>query len=157
MDDVTGIDILTTTPIEFIDDSLLDNYYKNGNALITITVESGLEESTIKEVKELIGPSNAVDGEAVNRAETQEMSISEVLKAMAILVPVIIIILAISTTSWIEPLLFLVTIGIAIAINMGTNVFFKDISFITQAISPILQLAVSLDYAIFCCIVSGII
>ena len=149
LDDVIGIDILTTTPIEFIDDSLLDNYYKNGNALITVTVESGLEESTIKEVKELIGPSNAVDGEAVNRAETQEMSISEVLKAMAILVPVIIIILAISTTSWIEPLLFLVTIGIAIAINMGTNVFFKDISFITQAISPILQLAVSLDYAIF--------
>ena len=149
LDDVIGIDILTTTPIEFIDDSLLDNYYKNGNALITVTVESGLEESTIKEVKELIGPSNAVDGEAVNRAETQEMSISEVLKAMTILVPVIIIILAISTTSWIEPLLFLVTIGIAIAINMGTNVFFKDISFITQAISPILQLAVSLDYAIF--------
>ncbi|HZK57208.1 MAG TPA: MMPL family transporter [Clostridia bacterium] len=149
LDDVIGTDILTTTPIEFIDDSLLDNYYKNGNALITATVESGLEESTIKEIKELIGPSNAVDGEAVNRAETQEMSISEVLKAMAILVPVIVIILAISTTSWIEPLLFLVTIGIAITINMGTNVFFKDISFITQAISPILQLAVSLDYAIF--------
>ena len=69
------------------------------------------------------------------------MSVSEVLNAMAILVPVVIIILMIATTSWIEPLLFLITIGIAVIINMGTNIFFRDISFITQTVSPILQLA----------------
>ena len=51
LDDVIGVDTLTTTPIEFIDDSLLENYYKNGNALITATVKSGLEESTIKELE----------------------------------------------------------------------------------------------------------
>ena len=149
LDDVIGVDTLTTTPIEFIDDSLLENYYKNGNALITATVKSGLEESTIKELRELIGENNGTDGKAVDTAETQEMSTSEVLKAMVILVPVIIIILIFSTSSWIEPLLFLITIGIAVIINMGTNIFFKDISFITQTVSPILQLAVSLDYAIF--------
>ncbi len=149
LDDVIGVDTLTTTPIEFIDDSLLENYYKNGNALITATVKSGLEESTIKELRELIGENNGIDGKAVDTAETQEMSTSEVLKAMVILVPVIIIILIFSTSSWIEPLLFLITIGIAVIINMGTNIFFKDISFITQTVSPILQLAVSLDYAIF--------
>jgi predicted RND superfamily exporter protein len=149
LDDVVGTDVLTTTPIEFIDDSLLDSYYKNGNALISVAVESGLEESTIKEIRELIGGDNAIEGEAVNRAGTQEMSVSEVLNAMAILVPVVIIILMIATTSWIEPLLFLITIGIAVIINMGTNIFFRDISFITQTVSPILQLAVSLDYAIF--------
>lgn len=149
LDDVIGTDVLTTTPIEFIDDSLLNNYYKNGNALIAVTVESGSEECIVKEIRELIGEYNAIEGEAVNRAETQEMSVSEVLKAMAILVPVIIIILMIATTSWIEPFLFLVTIGIAVIINMGTNIFFRDISFITQTVSPILQLAVSLDYAIF--------
>ena len=47
------------------------------------------------------------------------------------------------------PLLFLVTIGVAVIINMGTNVVFGEISFITQSVSPIMQLAVSLDYAIF--------
>ncbi len=82
-------------------------------------------------------------------AETQELSTSEVLKAMAILIPVIVVILIFSTSSWIELLLFLITIGVAVVINMGTNIFFRDISFITQTVSPVLQLAVSLDYAIF--------
>jgi predicted RND superfamily exporter protein len=68
---------------------------------------------------------------------------------MAILIPVVLLILTLSTTSWLEPLLFLVSIGIAVFINMGTNVFFGETSFITKTISPILQLAVSLDYAIF--------
>ena len=77
------------------------------------------------------------------------MSVSEVLNAMVILLPVIIVILLLSTTSWVEPLLFLLTIGVAIAINMGTNIILGEISFITRTISPVLQLAVSLDYAIF--------
>ena len=64
-------------------------------------------------------------------------------------VPVIILILVLTTTSWIAPALFLITIGVAVLINMGTNIFFKSISYITQSVSPILQLAVSLDYAIF--------
>ena len=59
------------------------------------------------------------------------------------------IILLLTTTSWIAPLLFLITIGVAVLINMGTNIFYKNISYITQSVSPILQLAVSLDYAIF--------
>lgn len=74
---------------------------------------------------------------------------TEVLRAMAILVPIILLILIISTTSWLEPLLFLATIGIAVVINMGLSVLFGEVSFITQTVSPILQLAVSLDYAIF--------
>lgn len=43
----------------------------------------------------------------------------------------------------------MVTIGVAIAINIGTNILFGEVSFITQTVSPILQLAVSMDYAIF--------
>lgn len=71
------------------------------------------------------------------------------LGASSVLVPVIILILVLTTTSWIAPALFLITIGVAVLINMGTNIFFKSISYITQSVSPILQLAVSLDYAIF--------
>ena len=71
------------------------------------------------------------------------------LNALAIVLPLIILILTLSTSSWVEPLIFLATIGIAILINMGTNFFLGEISFITNSVSPILQLAVSLDYAIF--------
>ncbi|QNU68129.1 MMPL family transporter [Ruminiclostridium herbifermentans] len=149
LDNIVGLDTLQTTPLEFLDSSIVKNYYKDKNALLTLSIESGKESVAVNAIYELIGENNAAAGDAVNAAETQAMSVSEVMNAMFILLPIIIIILIISTTSWIEPLLFLFTIGIAIVINMGTNIIFGEISFITQTVSPILQLAVSLDYAIF--------
>lgn len=149
LDDIIGLNTLKTTPLEFLDPSIIKNYYKDNNALMSLSIESGKEKTTVSELHKLIGENNAAAGDAVNTAETQSMSVSEVVNAMVILLPIIILILIISTTSWIEPLLFLFTIGIAIIINMGTNIIFGEISFITQTVSPILQLAVSLDYAIF--------
>src|SRR5699024_6653353 len=64
-------------------------------------------------------------------------------------VPIVILILILSTSSWIEPIFFLIAIGISILINLGTNIFVGEISFISQSVAPILQLAVSLDYALF--------
>jgi uncharacterized protein len=149
LDDIVGLDNLKTKPLDFQEASIVENYYKGNNALMDLTIESGKEKSTVKAIYEVIGEKNAATGEAINTAETQSMSVSEVVNAMAILLPIIIIILIISTTSWLEPLLFLSTIGVAIIINMGTNIIFGEISFITKTVSPVLQLAVSLDYAIF--------
>ena len=149
LDDIIGLDTLRATALEFLDTSIVEKYYKDNNALISITIESGKESSAVNSIYELIGEENALAGEAVNIAITQEMSVSEVLKVVAITIPIVVIILIISTTSWIEPLLFLFTIGIAVAINMGTNILYDNISFITLTVSPVLQLAVSMDYAIF--------
>lgn len=149
LDDIIGLDTLKTTPMEFLDPSILKNYYRDNNALLTLTVESGKEKIALNEIYALIGDNNAAAGEAASTAETQSMAVTEVLNAIIILLPVILIILIISTSSWIEPLLFLITIGMAIIINMGSNIIFGEISFITRTVSPILQLAVSLDYAIF--------
>ena len=149
LDDVVGTQALFSTPVAYMDQGIVENYYKDNTALYSITIESGVENTTVAAIRKAIGDDNAVAGDAVNTAATQEMSSSEVVKAMAILVPVIIIILLLSTTSWLEPLLFLAAIGVAVLINMGTNIFFGELSFITQTVSPILQMAVSLDYAIF--------
>lgn len=149
LDDIIGLDKLKTVPLVFLDESIIENYYKDNNALISLRIESGKETQAINGINSLIGEKDAAAGEAVNMAESQAMSVSEVTNAMMLLLPIIIIILILITTSWIEPLLFLFTIGIAIIINMGTNIIFDEISFITQTVSPILQLAVSLDYAIF--------
>ncbi|HHW48766.1 MAG TPA: RND family transporter [Clostridiaceae bacterium] len=149
LDDIVGLDTLKTTPLEFLDPSIVKNYYKDNNALMTLSIESGKETTTLNAIYELIGENNAVAGEAVNTAKAQEMSVTEVLNAMAILLPIVIIILTVATSSWIEPLLFLSAIGIAVIINMGTNIIYGEVSFITQTVSPVLQLAVSLDYAIF--------
>lgn len=149
LDDIIGLDKLKTVPLAFLDESIIENYYKDNNALISLRIDSGKESQAVNGINELIGEKNAAAGEAVNMAESQAMSVSEVTNAMLLLLPIIIVILILITTSWIEPILFLFTIGIAIVINMGTNIIFDEISFITQTVSPILQLAVSLDYAIF--------
>lgn len=149
LDDVVGIDVLLSTPFEYIDNTTTEAYYKDNNALISLAIEPGYELDTVNELHKIIGEENALSGSSVNKAVLQEMSSSETLKAMLILVPLIILILLFTTSSYIEPLIYLVSIGIAILINMGTNIFFNDISFLTKTVSPILQLAVSLDYAIF--------
>ncbi len=149
LDDVVGLDILKTIPLSFLDTKLVEPYFKDGYALLSLNIVSGLEKETVAAIYEVIGDKNAADGESISAAETQSMSVREVLNAMMILVPIIIIILLFSTMSWIEPLFFLLSIGIAILLNMGTNVIFDDISFISRTVSPVLQLAVSLDYAIF--------
>ncbi len=58
-------------------------------------------------------------------------------------------VLLLTTNSWFEPVLFMITIGIAIILNMGTNLIFGEISFVTNAAGSVLQLAVSMDYSIF--------
>jgi uncharacterized protein len=136
-------------PIEMADTAVVENYYKDNTALISVSIMEGHEVAATNAIYQLIGEDNAVSGQAVNMATAQKLSASESLGAVAILVPLIFLILLLSTSSWIDPVLFLLTIGLSVLINMGSNVFFGEVSFMTQSISPILQMAVSLDYAIF--------
>ncbi|WAA13947.1 efflux RND transporter permease subunit [Fervidibacillus halotolerans] len=145
LDDVMDIKI----PIEMADQNIVQSYYRDRNALISLRMEQGKEAKILDEIYDLIGEENAIVGEAVNTALSQKMAFQETMFATALIIPIIILILLLSTNSWIEPLFFLTAIGISILINLGTNVFTGEISFITQSVAPILQLAVSLDYAIF--------
>lgn len=136
-------------PLELADAGTVGDFYKDGDALFLASIEKGSEIETYTAIKELIGDGNMITGEAPDIAALQLATGSEVMNAFMILVPVIVLILILSSTSWIEPLLYLSAIGVSILINMGTNIFFGEISFMTNSVSPILQLAVSLDYAIF--------
>lgn len=149
--DVMWLDDLMDTriPIEMADASTVESYYKDGKALLSLTIETGAEVEATEAIYNLIGEENAVAGEAVNTATSQNMTSSETIYAAALLVPIIIIILVLSTNSWVEPIFFLTAIGVSILINLGTNIFLGEISFVTQSVAPILQLAVSLDYAVF--------
>lgn len=137
------------TPIEMMDPDTVESYYKDNHALFSLSIEEGKEVEATDAIYELIGEDNAMAGESVTTATSQKMTGSESMNAALLLVPIIIIILVISTTSWIEPVFFLTAIGVSVLINLGTNIFLGEISFITQSVAPILQLAVSLDYAIF--------
>ncbi len=161
VEDVIWLDIAVdlTMPLETLDRNTVETYYHVnaddptvGTALYQITVKSGNESATISGIRALIdsyGEGNAVTGEAADTASSQDAVVDQVLGAVAILGPIIILLLVLSTLSWIEPVLFLAAIGVSIVMNMGTNIVLGEVSFMTFSISPILQLAVSLDYAIF--------
>lgn len=68
---------------------------------------------------------------------------------MKIVIPFCALLLALVSISWLEPVLFLVTIGFAIVLNLGTNLLFGEISYVTKIAGSVLQLAVSLDYSLF--------
>ena len=145
LDDVVDV----KEPLAVLDKDIVSGYYKDGNALIQIAIEGGKEADAVEDILALIGDNNCLSGDAVDSAQSQSMSETESMKSMAILIPMLVIILIISTNHWLEPILYLAAIGISVLINMGTNIMFDNISYITFAISPILQMAVSLDYAIF--------
>lgn len=145
LDDVIDIRV----PLEVEDKDLVQTYYQDGHALFSFSVEEGKEVETTDAIYEVIGEENALAGEALETAISQKATGQETFNAAAILIPIIIIILLLSTRAWIEPVFFLFAIGVSILINLGTNIFIGEISFISQAVAPILQLAVSLDYAIF--------
>ena len=144
LDDVVDI----KQPLETQDADTVSSYYKEGSALFSVAIESGRESEGVSAIRALIGEEGAISGNAVDLDFAQNATGSETGNATLILVPVIIILLILATTSWLEPLLFLLAIGASILINMGTSVFFGEVSFMTFAVTPILQLAVSLDYAI---------
>jgi predicted RND superfamily exporter protein len=145
LDDVLDLKV----PLEASDAKTVEEYYKDGNALLSLTIREGAEMPVTDAVYTAIGPGNALSGHATDIAAAQQLAGSETRTATLILIPVIILILLVSTQSWLEPLLYLGAIGISVLINMGTNLFFGEVSFVTNAVSPILQLAVSMDYAIF--------
>ncbi|WP_051475500.1 MMPL family transporter [Bacillus sp. J37] len=149
--DVTWLDdaIDIKAPLEMADEEVVETYYKDEKALFSFSIRDGDEVAITDEIYELIGEDNAMAGESLNTATQQKMAGTESMYAAALLVPIIIIILVVSTSSWVEPVLFLTAIGVSILINMGTNMFLGEVSFVTQSVAPILQLAVSLDYAIF--------
>lgn len=145
LDDVLDV----TEPLELADPALVETYYRDGDALFSASVAEGAEASAIPALRELVDEGNAVSGEAMETAQTQASTGEEAGKVMVMLIPIILLLLVLSTASWIEPVLFIAAIGVSVLVNMGTNLFFGEVSFITFSVSPILQLAVSLDYAIF--------
>ena len=145
LDDAVSVDV----PLETLDLDTVENYYKDGNALMSVTVEEEKRSEAIADIREIIGDDNAMTGSAVSTAEASASTVKEISKIAGIGVLFVFLILILTTTSWFEPVIVMVGLGVAIIINAGTNLFFGEISFVTNAAGNILQLAVSLDYSVF--------
>lgn len=138
-----------TVPLSAIDAKLLDTYYKDNAALFSVTVEEDYRIEAVDGIRELIGDDNAMTGSAVSTAFATVNTVSEIQKITVIAVLFVLFVLLLTTTSWAEPFVILIGLGVAIVINNGSNLLFGEISFVTNAAGSVLQLAVSLDYSVF--------
>lgn len=131
----------------------IEEYYKDGHSVMDIVFTQGdttkLTSKALDQIQQIVGDKGHIVGSAIVNKSLNENLNEEVTSATIICVVIIFIILLLTTTSWFLPVLFLLIMGIAIIINMGSNIFLGEVSFVTSSVAAILQLAVAMDYSIF--------
>ena len=145
LDDAVSVDV----PLETQDIDTIENYYKGGNALFSVTIEKEKRVDAVSNIRKIIGDDNAMTGSAVSTADATTSTVSEIGKISVIAVLFVILVLILTTDSWFESVVVMIGLGVALIINAGSNLIFGEISFVTNAAGMILQLAVSMDYSVF--------
>ena len=145
LDDAVSVDV----PLETQDIDTIENYYKGGNALFSVTIEKEKRVDAVSNIRKIIGDDNAMTGSAVSTAAATTSTVSEIGKISVIAVLFVILVLILTTDSWFESVVVMIGLGVALIINAGSNLIFGEISFVTNAAGMILQLAVSMDYSVF--------
>lgn len=143
----------TTIPQEMIPDDIKEKIYKDNETIMLVTFKDQIsEDNTMKAVetiRDITDEHCKVSGMTATVLDTRNLSDSEIVVYVVIAVILCLIILEIALDSYIAPILLLLNIGIAILYNMGSNIIFGGTSYITKAISAVLQLGVTMDFAIF--------
>lgn len=143
----------TTVPMDILPYDVLKKLHKDEKNVIVVTFENGTsDEVTMKAVEKLrsvVEDASSVSGMSAMVLDTRDVSNSEMLAYIIIAVILCLAVLTVATDSFVIPFLLLGNIGVAILYNMGTNIFLGEISYITKAISAVLQLGVTMDFSIF--------
>jgi len=145
LDDTVDIRV----PLATLNADTVETYYRDNTAIFTVTIEDDYRISAVEEIRNLYGEQGAITGAAVSNADATINTVSEILKITVIAVAFVLIVLLLTTSSWLEPIVVLAGLGIAVILNNGSNLLFGEISFVTNAAGSVLQLAVSLDYSVF--------
>ena len=147
--DVLGSNI----PVEMLPDDIKDKAYKDNETLMLVTfkeqISSDATMNSVEELRKITDEHCKISGMTATVLDTRNLSDSEVIIYVIIAVILCLIVLELALDSYVAPVLLLLNIGIAILYNMGTNIFMGQISYITKAISAVLQLGVTMDFAIF--------
>lgn len=147
--DVTG----ETFPIEMLPDDVTDRIYKNNETLLLVTFKDAISSDetmeSIQKLRDITKENAMISGMSATLLDTRQLLESEMTIYVIIAVILCLAILTIALDSFVAPILLLINIGIAVLFNMGSNIMFGQISYITKAISAVLQLGVTMDFAIF--------
>ncbi len=125
-----------------------DNYQMISIMLNTGDYDKASQETVLKIEELLKDYTFYVSGASVNSMTLENNIEKEVKIILLVAVLIILAVLLLTSHSWFEPVIFLIVIGVSILINMGTNFIFGSISYITQSVQAILQLALAMDYSI---------
>ncbi len=143
----------TTIPLEFLPSEIVEKVHQGDSDLLLITFnDSTSSESTldaVAEIREITKESAKVSGMSSMVLDTMELSEKEIFIYICIAVVFCLIVLELSLDSYLVPILLLANIGFAIMFNLGSNIIFGQISYITKALVAVLQLGVTMDFSIF--------
>ncbi len=153
--DVLWYDTLAdvSLPKEVLPDDIYDFFNTNNSTMMAVffdeatSADGSLE--AVKEIGSIAGEQCFVSGMSSVVEDIKDLTMQEAPMYVVIAVILTSIILALTMDSFLIPLFFMLSVGMAIIYNMGTNFIQGEISFITEALAAVLQLAVTIDYSIF--------
>ena len=142
-----------STPIEVLPESVQTSFNKDDTTMMAVFFDSPTSDDNtlvaVDKIRAIGGKQCFVSGMSAFVADLKNLSEHEEPIYVAIAVILSLIVMSLLLDSWMIALIFILGVGLAIIFNMGSNLFFGDISYITKAIAAVLQLAVTMDYSIF--------
>ena len=142
-----------SVPQSVLPSKLYDEYNTEDGTMMAVFFKDGTSSDetmkAITEIRKITGEQCFLSGMSAIVEDTKELAEKETPLYVLLAVALSALGLAITMESIFVPVLFLLSIGIAIVYNLGTNVFFGEISYITKALAAVLQLGVTMDYSIF--------
>lgn len=140
-------------PVDLLPDKVKNAFLKDDCTVMAIIFDTTMSADetmdAIKELRKLADKQCFISGMTAVVTDTKDLSEAEAPIYVALAVLLCAIVLALTMDSFLIPVLFLLSIGMAIVYNLGTNIFMGQISYITKALAAVLQLGVTLDYSIF--------
>lgn len=150
---VSLYDAVGVIPIDMLPESVTKYLHSDDEDIFLITFAGGTSSeetiNAVKEIRNLTSDKIKLGGMSSMVLDTMNLSNEEIVIYIIIAVILCALVLELSLDSYLVPVLLLANIGIAILINMGTNIFFGEISYITKALVAVLQLGVTTDFSIF--------
>ncbi|MCI8606573.1 MAG: MMPL family transporter [Hungatella sp.] len=133
------------------DDDEIGDYYRDASALYTLTFEeeedTELSQAAMVQVREKLTGYPSYVYTTVDKDDAASLK-ADMKVIVVIVVLIILVVLLFTSKTYMEIVIFLTVFGVAALINMGTNYWFGEISFVTNAVGAVLQLALAIDYAI---------
>jgi len=143
----------TVIPVDMLPTQVVEKLNKDNETIIMVTFDGGASEDVtieaVRTLREVVGDATKVSSMTSMVIDTMDLSNKEIFAYVTIAVILCLAVLFIATDSYVIPFFLLGNIGFAIIYNMGSNIFLGQISYITQAITAVLQLGVTMDFSIF--------